>query len=157
MLQARLGETTESSSSAEDEVVAILIPADGVERAWAVAWPLLERAVALTKKVELEEIYTQLEDGWMQLWLAYCPAEKTVLGAATTEIIAHRNTWRVASVIMLGGSELYRWEHLMAKIEEWAQVTERCDAIEVHGRKGWARRPMMKDYKESYRVFAKEF
>ena len=122
------------SSSAE----LIGVPRELVEEIWPVAAPFLEKGVKQTRKVTLESLQKSAAQGLVQLWLAYDPESKEILAACATDLFVYESGYKTARVLILGGFDVNRWSECIATIEEWA-VAEDCDAVEIAGRKGWAR------------------
>jgi hypothetical protein len=71
--------------------------------------------------------------------LLWCATDgKTIDAAAVTELA--QTEWRkVCVIVACGGNHSARWLHLVETIEAFARA-EKCSALRIYGRKGWARK-----------------
>ncbi len=92
--------------------------------------PFLEPALAYNGGTHAwDDVAAAVEAGRMQFW----PAPD---GALVTEVVTTPRQ-RLCNVF-LGGGELGQLLDMVTSVEAWARAAG-CDAITVHGRKGWAR------------------
>ena len=128
----------QSNIQPSSHLEAVLVPADGVEKVWVLAEGFVEAACKTTDKQTPSSVFDGLIEDKCQLWLVYDVEEGEVISSVITEICCWPSgTWS-ALITLCGGLQVNRWAPLIAKIEDWAR-SEGCHAVEVLGRKGWAR------------------
>lgn len=114
-----------------------------LKSAIATQWPHVEPWIvrALEQgngEYEPADIRAQAEDGRVQLWAFLHDGE--IVGAAVTQVVQYPR--RKAVSLFLGAAKdglRDQWLPWLEGIEAWASVAIGADAIEVKGRKGWAR------------------
>ena len=139
-----------SESSSRVELVAI--PPSEIEKVWPMAAPLLKKGIDRTRKIDLEDVFLDLELRNSQLWLVWEITEQKALAALVTQICDYPSGFRTVRMYIAGGSRMWRWMHLRARIEEYA-VEEGLDGVELVGRRGWGR--LFHDYTETDRTYFK--
>ena len=73
--------------------------------------------------------------------------------AVVTEVAQYPQK-RICRYFLAGGSNMNNWlEPIQTEIEKFAKLNN-CQAIEVAGRKGWARK--LKGYEQKIYLFSKE-
>ncbi len=145
-------QTEPSESSSSDDVFAVLVPPTEVAAIESIIRPILERSVdKCFSRVRVDYFFSEAKQNQMQIWLALTPPN-TILAVAVTQI-AECDGRKFCMVIQTAGTQMERWVHLLVEVEKWAAELG-CQTIEIEGRRGWGR--IFKDYRESYRVFAKE-
>lgn len=97
---------------------------------WAIAAPMLEKALAYQKEHDIVDVRQAIEAGNAQLWCG----DKSVL---VTELIAFPRR-KVCRVWLAAGDKTELVEAMLPDVEAWA-AEKGCAAVEVVGRKGWAR------------------
>lgn len=106
----------------------------GLDLAWPVALPFLERCIAKgNDEYSPEYILEKVENQEMQLWLGY--TNGVVDGAGITRIVDFSKC-KVCIVVLMGG-ELGSIQH-MEGIARWAKEIE-CDRIHTYCRPGMAK------------------
>lgn len=88
-----------------------------------------------------ETVERKVLDGRALLWFWW--NEPKIECAAVTELTRTENS-KICEIIAVGGSGRRRWPHLIQTIENYAR-SERCGAVQMLGRRGWAR--VFKNYK----------
>tara|TARA_R100000963_G_C4644883_1_gene108893 strand:+ start:1052 stop:1483 length:432 start_codon:yes stop_codon:yes gene_type:complete len=122
---------------------------------------LLEKALEYTEgEYLLEDIYTELLNGNLTLWLGCSPEEKKIIFAATTTILRYP---RYNSLLILHiGSENNKF---IRHIEDfWKEDTPLTDyikqnnikKIEILGRNGWLKALNKVGFKRSYTALTKK-
>ena len=98
----------------------------------------------------LDGCYT-LEDVWDEILNNRAQFFPLPHGAVVTQVLEypHRRILRV----WLAGGDLHELEYAMEHAESYA-LHRGCDAIEIHGRKGWAH--ALKGFTETRRVLEKK-
>jgi hypothetical protein len=115
------------------------IPAPALEEAWPNVAPHLARAIAEGDgEMTLDDLKALLAARDAQLWAAV-DGEGRTIGAGCTEIAAYPRR-KVCAVFLWGAADGRRgeWRGGLGVVERWARL-QGCDAVEVRGRKGWAR------------------
>lgn len=106
-----------------------------IDSVWKECVPHLTRALEYSdNKYSLEHIKSSLESRSMQLWVYL----KDDIKACMVTQLVNYPTKRVCLILFLGGSLMHEWVRFMNLIEEWAR-SNRCEAIEIYGRPGWAK------------------
>jgi hypothetical protein len=131
----------------------LAIPPDDIGKVWEQVEPELDRAFRLTRKIETHELREALEIGYGQLWVVWNNTTKEQWAVVLSDIQSFYGGRKCARIVGLAGKGFELWRHLILDIEVWA-VNEGCDAIEIVGRKGWAR--MFPDYDPIEYVLSKE-
>lgn len=111
------------------------IPANMVDRFWALAEPYVKRALDHTiGEFTPADIKRYCKDKVMQLWLV--SADERIVGAVTTELVVYPSRKHLL-VATLGGSKSPEWIQLVIDtLSDWAK-TQGCSALEARTRKGF--------------------
>ena len=109
-----------------------------VDTVWPQVLPFVERALAAGDGGHAPEDVRRLCRGHdAQLWLGVGVGGLEMVAVTEIRVLPRR---RIARIWLLAGLDARGWiDERLAAIEDWAR-TERCDAIELVGRKGWLRR-----------------
>ena len=94
-------------------------------------------------------VRADLVSGSAVLWVVWSGAE--FIAAAVTKIIA-TPAKRLCVISCCGGTELHRWRHFIADLEDYARQ-EGCDAMRIMGRRGW--KAIFRDYREPWACLEK--
>ena len=135
------------------------VPLEYVDRYWAQASGMLERAVNESRgRYNLEALYLEIIKGDCHLWVIF-EGEDNVVSAFTTQFIYYPLKMNL-SVVFLGSDDSLggfsgMWVDLMPELMEWAKL-HGCSAIEVVGRKGWLRVFRELGFKESFTMIEGE-
>lgn len=103
-------------------------------------YPMVEKMIDAGYAVGDEfvpgDLLHKLHDGHACLWIV---AEKTgvIVAAMITEIYLRRSG-KVLRLVSCAGSQMPRWKHFIAKIEQYAK-DEGCVKVDLGGREGWER------------------
>ena len=129
------------------------IKGDNVE-AW---WSLVQEYLITALKYGLGEysigdIKSACKSKDMQLWVKM---GKEVEGAFITKISQYPQK-NILCVLLLGGKNFSRWRDEADVLLDAFGKENKCEYVELFGRKGWGK--VLKDlnYKEQTRLFAKE-
>lgn len=107
-----------------------------LDTVWPHVLPLLQRFESETQTMTVEVMRQKVERAEAQLW---CYAEDgIVLGVGLTEICEH-STGRFCRVWAIAGDLEPALVPIAEMVEEWARSLG-CVAMEINGRKGWARK-----------------
>lgn len=119
------------------------VPPEHIAKVWPVAGPMLERCYKRgVLGATFEELVEDIGKDLAQVWVAF--EGETIFAAAATTLETTRDA-KFCYVRACGGKNVREWVHLLAGIEDFAKA-EGCDAVRVHGRKGWAR--LLPEYRE---------
>ena len=117
-----------------------------------IIWNEVEQKI----KPALDDCYTPQDiiDGLIQdRFQLFISWEDHVESAVITEIAQYPQK-RICRYFLAGGNNMDNWlEPIQKKIEQFA-IDNQCNAIEVAGRKGWARK--LKGYEQKIYLFTKE-
>lgn len=106
-----------------------------IDLVWEQCVPYLKRALEYSDgKYSLESIKKGLESRSMQLWI-YMKGD--IKACMVTQIVNYPIK-KVCLIMFLGGSLMHEWLRFMTMIEEWSR-SNKCDAMEIYGRPGWAK------------------
>lgn len=110
----------------------LLILPDRVNELWPHVRDYLATAVDRCGDWTIEDIKTELDSAYLQLWIAW---DGSVAAAAITEI-DNVPRGKVCRVVACGGHA--DWPEAIKTIEQFAK-DEGCVAMRIHGRAGWSR------------------
>jgi hypothetical protein len=102
----------------------------------------------------LYDVYVAVQQGRMQLWIAF-DDQNEILGCQVTTVTDYPSR-RLLTSWFTGGKRLREWrDEMMGVLIRWAEDNE-CTGIEGYGRKGWIK--MLEPYgvKENLIMFEKE-
>lgn len=130
------------------------IPAQFVSRMWRYAEPFVKRALDhATGEIATEDLRSSCERRDAQLWLV--SSEDRVIGAAITEIVNYPRR-RHCVVLTIAGSKFPEWMEQMDNILcTWA-VSQGCEVMEAHVRKGLVPRLSPIGYKHLHSIVYKQ-
>ena len=111
------------------------IPQDHVDRLWADAAPLLEKAQRrVADKMDLDDVLNDLRGGSLQLWMVV--VNGVLMAAMTTRIVSYPKKKNLL-INLIGGYEMDRWmPSALDALKEMAKING-LSGIEGYGRKGW--------------------
>ena len=123
------------------DVVLFRVPYEFVDDIWGKAEPFLKRAVDTSMgRYDMPSLYADVKSGRQQLWL-YHDKNEEIVSAMTTQFIYYPLRVNL-SVAFLGSDDKSfspdDWVAHMEQVMDWAKI-HGCSAVEVVGRKGWAR------------------
>lgn len=101
---------------------------------WPEACGWLKPAIAWAGETTEEEVAAALASGMAQLWIA----EDETVRCAVVTCLSRTTRGLVCEIWLTGGGDHREWLHFIERIEEAARGRG-CVAIELTGRKGWAR------------------
>lgn len=139
----------------QEGVPLVLIPAAHAETVWPLAHTHLERALRFGDgEFTLDEARAFIRQGRFQLWLAWDPRCRRVIGAGLTEIFDYPQ--KRVCFLVLWASEAPRahWLDGLDTVERWAKA-QGCAGMRLLGRKGWGR--VLSNYRPQYTVFVRSF
>jgi hypothetical protein len=121
--------------SAADIINVTHVPQDRVDRLWADAAPLLEKAQRrVADKMDLDDVLNDIRDGSLHLWVVV--VNGVLMAAMTTYIVTYPKK-RNLLVNLIGGYEMSRWmPAAIVELKEMAKLNG-LSGIEGYGRKGW--------------------
>lgn len=112
---------------------------------WAIAAPMLEKALAYQKEHSIEDVADAIDRGDAQLWCG----DKSVL---VTEMLKYPRR-KVCRIWLASGEKDELVYRMLPDVETWA-ASRGCAAVEVVGRKGWLR--LLDGYTQPATVLSKE-
>jgi len=126
----------------------IQVPKEDIHLVWNEVEPLIKKA--LDDCYTADDILKGLIKNSFQLFISW---NKKVESAVVTEVEKYTQK-RICRYFLAGGSNMNNWlEPIQTEIEKFAKLNN-CQAIEVAGRKGWARK--LKGYEQKIYLFSKE-
>jgi hypothetical protein len=121
----------------------VCIPPSDVAKIWdGTVRDMIDAGFAASDVPMPDDLLEQMKNGTRLLWLAVT-ADAKIVAAMLTQIFPMRSG-KALKMMECGGTELARWMHLHAQIEQYAK-TEGCDRVLVVGRPGW--RGVLRDYR----------
>ena len=132
----------------------VLVHPSDIEAVWPNVETHIEKCVPHSEgELAVEDFYTLLSDGDMQLWLLL--DNKEVMCTCITQIIPYPRK-RVLRIIAMGGEPFKwrkNWKFALSVIEDFA-LNQGCSSIEAWTRRAFLK--IMKDWKTSYSVITKD-
>lgn len=126
----------------------IQVPKEDIHLVWNEVEPLIKKA--LDDCYTADDILKGLIKNSFQLFISW---NKKLESAVVTEVAQYPQK-RICRYFLAGGSNMNNWlEPIQTEIEKFAKLNN-CQAIEVAGRKGWARK--LKGYEQKIYLFSKE-
>ena len=100
-----------------------------------------------------KDIFDSLLKKKMQLWISWNVKTNVVEAAIVTEIIDYPRL-RSCRYFLAGGTNMKSWFNpIKEQVEQWAKLNK-CQRIELVGRKGWVK--WLRDYKQKHIILMKE-
>ena len=105
---------------------------------WIIKKDLTNILVKAENGYGVDDVYKELVNNDMQLWLVYDSEEKKVKGFIISEVI-ERPQFKIGSVFVMTGTERKKWQYVaMHNLMKWAKQNGCYKAI-CYSRKGWAK------------------
>ena len=112
--------------------------AEKVKEVWILVKELIQKACDYSDGfADAEDFKKWLEQGTMQLWVAWDNEEKKVRCVCITEIKQYPK-YKVCGCKITTGDSFKKWVDFMDYVMEWAKE-EGCRKMEIHTRPGWER------------------
>jgi hypothetical protein len=112
--------------------------AERVKEVWILVKDLIQKACDYSDGfADAEDFKKWLEQGTMQLWVAWDNEEKKVRCVCITEVKQYPK-YKVCGCKITTGNSFKRWVDFMDYVMEWAKE-EGCRKMEIHTRPGWER------------------
>jgi hypothetical protein len=112
--------------------------AEKVKEVWILVKDLIQKACDYSDGfADAEDFKKWLEQGTMQLWVAWDNEEKKVKCVCITEVKQYPK-YKVCGCKITTGSSFKQWVDFMDYVMEWAKE-EGCRKMEIHTRPGWER------------------
>ena len=112
--------------------------AEKVKEVWILVKDLIQKACDYSDGfADAEDFKKWLEQGTMQLWVAWDNEEKKVRCVCITEVKQYPK-YKVCSCKITTGNSFKQWVDFMDYVMEWAKE-EGCRKMEIHTRPGWER------------------
>ena len=142
-----------SDSLSSDSQISYVPPKD-VGLIWKQIEPLLLKPLEIDGFAYMpKDIFDSLLKKKMQLWISWNVKTNNVEAAIVTEIIDYPRL-RSCRYFLAGGTNMKSWFNpIKERIEQWAKLNK-CQRIELVGRKGWVK--WLKDYKQKHIILMKE-
>jgi hypothetical protein len=126
----------------------IKVPPEDLHIIWNEVEPKIKKA--LDDCYSSQDIFDGLIQNKFQLFISW---ENKVESAVITEVAQYPQK-KICRYFLAGGSNMNNWlEPIQQEIEKFAKYNN-CQAIEVAGRKGWAKK--LKGYEQKIYLFSKE-
>lgn len=105
---------------------------------WLIKKDLTNILVKAENGYDVDDVYKELINNDMQLWLVWDNENKQKKGFVISEII-ERPQFKIGSVFVMTGTERKRWQYIaMQNLMDWARQNGCYKAI-CYSRKGWAK------------------
>ena len=112
--------------------------AEKVKEVWILVKDLIQKACDYSDGfADAENFKEWLEQGTMQLWVAWDNEEKKVKCVCITEVKQYPK-YKVCGCKITTGTSFKQWVDFMDYVMEWAKE-EGCRKMEIHTRPGWER------------------
>ena len=112
--------------------------AEKVKEVWILVKELIQKACDYSDGfADAEDFKKWLEQGTMQLWVAWDNEEKKVRCVCITEVRQYPK-YKVCSCKITTGNSFKLWVDFMDYVMEWAKE-EGCRKMEIYTRPGWER------------------
>ena len=112
--------------------------AEKVKEVWILVKDLIQKACDYSDGfADAEDFKKWLEQGTMQLWVAWDNEEKKVKCVCITEVKQYPK-YKVCGCKITTGESFKQWVDFMDYVMEWAKE-EGCRKMEIHTRPGWER------------------
>jgi hypothetical protein len=112
--------------------------AEKIKEVWILVKDLIQKACDFSDGfADAEDFKKWLEQGTMQLWVAWDNEEKKVKCVCITEIKQYPK-YKVCGCKITTGNSFKKWVDFMDFVMEWAKQ-EGCRKMEIHTRPGWER------------------
>jgi len=111
---------------------------DRVKDVWILVEDLIQKACDRSDGfADAEDVKNWLEQGTMQLWVAWDNKSKEVKCVCVTELKQYPK-YKVCGCKITTGSDYKQWVDFMDIVMKWAKE-QGCRKMEVHTRPGWER------------------
>jgi len=142
-----------SDSLSSDSQISYVPPKD-VGLIWKQIEPLLLKPLEIDGFAYMpKDIFDSLLKKKMQLWISWNVKTNEVEAAIVTEIIDYPRL-RSCRYFLAGGTNMKSWFNpVKEQVEHWAKLNK-CQRIELVGRKGWVK--WLRDYKQKHIILMKE-
>jgi len=108
-----------------------------VGKVWSKVEPFLLNALMKWLPVwGTDDIYIELMNDRMQLWIAFDEGKEDLLGAVITQVMVFPKG-KILNVMLLGGNNIKIWKESMYNAVRDFAKSEQCYALQAMGRKGW--------------------
>jgi hypothetical protein len=145
--------TTAAKPCLSNELTVYGVLATHLDQVWHEVIPLLNRALDYADdRFAVEDVYAALQARDMQLFVAM--RHGVVASFCITQIVIYPRK-KILYLLFAAGVDMHEWVQYEQRMTDWAKE-QQCDAIEVTGRRGWARVLYARGYKDSYTVVRKE-
>ena len=134
-----------SNLQSKDEFRLRCYSKDQIPSIWDKAKPLVESALNRGSNYTIEQVYSGLCRGEMQLWM-------WDFEAALVTSIQVKKGKKFCLLLVLAGKHMSTWFQYLPIVEEWAR-NEGAEEVRVYGRVGWSR---MTGYKIDYARMSKQ-
>lgn len=117
----------------------VFLPKEKVKEIfWLIKDDLNNILVKAENGYDVNDVYNELVNGDMQLWLVWDSENKTHKGFVITEIL-ERPQFKIGSVFVMTGTERKRWQYVaMQNLMEYAKANG-CHKAICLARKGWSK------------------
>lgn len=131
------------------------IPPDCLQQMREIWWPYIVR-ISERDRCDPAEKERMLFAGEAQAFLIWEPEKQKVHAFLGVRYML-RGRDRVADLIWLTGENRAAWAHLFGELETYLREHQGCKAIKAIARPGWTKHLITNGYRETHRVFEKEF
>jgi len=114
-----------------------VVPEERVDELWPLLASFLKPALDVAGEIYLENLYDEVKQEYVLLWVGYSE-ELGIYGSAITQVIQHpkRKVFLIKYLGAKTGAMNPVLDTTMSMFRRFATELE-CDVIQLYGRKGW--------------------
>jgi len=114
-----------------------VVPEEQVDELWPLLASFLKPSLDVAGEIYLENLYDEVKQGYVLLWVGYSE-ELGIYGSAITQVIQHpkRKVFLIKYLGTKTGAMNPVLDTAMSIFRRFATELE-CDVIQLYGRKGW--------------------
>lgn len=130
----------------------VYIPPENLSAIWPLIEPMVPGIIERARgRISFETMMHEVATRKLHIWTVWDGNDIRALVGVT--IGTSPTGLKIATVEFAAGSESHTWLHLMAELEDKCREIG-CHKIEMHARKGWARK--LQDYKMTHVFLEKD-
>ena len=115
----------------------VYVPKENIKEVFPIVQDSIDKALKYSgNHFIVEDIYNDLLDGKMQLWVLWNVNKKqNFQGCGVTKILQRTNS-KALNIFIVTGRNRKQWQDKMPLVEDWAKQNG-CTHIETYARPGW--------------------
>ena len=134
----------------------VYVPKENIKEVFPIVQDSIDKALKYSgNHFIVEDIYNDLLDGKMQLWVLWNVNKKqNFQGCGVTKILQRTNS-KALNIFIVTGRNRKQWQDKMPLGEDWAKQNG-CTHIETYARPGWSKLLKEQDYKITHYLLEKK-